>query len=101
MLSSALPPLVQCLDDALRRIGATEISGFQVTCYGAHHGPRSRFSGHLAAGLSWFDTPEQARAERIWSLLTEDPSAAFPRWSWRATFGAGTPARLPSAELCP
>ena len=27
-LSSALPPLVQCLDDALRRIGATEVSGF-------------------------------------------------------------------------
>lgn len=64
-LSSALPPLVQCLDDALRRIGATEISGFQVTCYGAHHGPRSRFSGHLAAGLSWFDTPEPARVSAL------------------------------------
>ena len=64
-LSSALPPLVQCLDDALRRIGATEISGFQVTCYGAHHGPRSRFSGHLAPGLSWFDTPEQARVSAL------------------------------------
>lgn len=58
-LSSALPPLVQCLDDALRRIGATEVSGFQVTCYGVHLGPRSRFPGHLTSGLSWFDKPEQ------------------------------------------
>ncbi len=64
-LSSALPPLVQCLDDALRRIGATEVSGFQVTCYGAHHGSRGRFPGHLASGLSWFDTPEQARASAL------------------------------------
>ena len=64
-LSSALPPLVQCFDDALRRIGATEISGYQVTCYGAHHGPRIRFSGHLAAGLSWFDTPQQARVSAL------------------------------------
>ena len=59
-LSSALPPLVQCFDDALRRIGATEVSGFQVTCYGAHLEPRSRFPGHLTSGLSWFDASEQA-----------------------------------------
>ena len=59
-LSSALPPLVQFFDDALRRIGTTEVSGFQVTCYGAHLGPRSRFPGHLASGLSWFGTLEQA-----------------------------------------
>ena len=59
-LSSALPPLVQCFDDVLRRIGATEVSGFQVTCYGAHLGPRSRFPGHLTSGLSWFDASEQA-----------------------------------------
>ena len=59
-LSSALPTLVQCLDDALRRIGATEVSGFSVTCYGAHHGPLCRFSGHLASGLGWFDTSERA-----------------------------------------
>ena len=59
-LSSALPPLVQCFDDALRRIGATEVSGFQVTCYGACLGPRSRFPGHLASGLSWFGATEQA-----------------------------------------
>ena len=59
-LSSALPPLVQCFDDALRRIGATEVSGFQVTCYGADLGPRSRFSGHLTSGPSWFDAFEQA-----------------------------------------
>ena len=59
-LSSALPPLVQCFEDALRRIGVTEVSGFQVTCYGAHLGSRNRFPGHLVSGLSWFDTTEQA-----------------------------------------
>ena len=67
-LSSALPPLVQCLDDALRRIGATEVSGFQVTCYGAHLAPRNRFPGHLTSGLSWFDTLEQARPSALVTL---------------------------------
>ena len=59
-LSSALPPLVQCLDDALRRIGATEVCGFQLTCYGAHHGPRRQFPGNPVSGLGWFDTLAQA-----------------------------------------
>ena len=64
-LSSALPPLVQCFDDALRRTGATEVSGFQVTCYGAHLGSSSGFPGHLTSGLSWFDASEQAGSNAL------------------------------------
>ena len=50
-LSVALPPLIQCFDDALRRIGAVEESGFHLTCHGAHLGPSGGSSvGHLVSG---------------------------------------------------
>ena len=39
-ISMALPALVQCLGDALRRIGTVELSGLQVSCYNAHLGAR-------------------------------------------------------------
>lgn len=59
----ALPPLVQCFDDALRRIGAVEVSGFQITCYGADLRPSGRSSvGPPVSGASWFDIPLQAGA---------------------------------------
>ena len=54
-LSTALPPLTQCLADALQRIGAADVSGFQLTCYGAHLQPRGRYRSHLIGGASWFD----------------------------------------------
>ncbi len=65
-LPVALPPLIQCLDDALRRIGAVEVSGFQVTCYNAHLSPSGRSSvGHLVSGASWFDIPLQVGADTL------------------------------------
>ena len=67
-LSSALPPLVQCFDDALRRISVTEVSGFQVTCYGAHLGSSGRFPGHLTSGLSWFDASDKAGTSALVSF---------------------------------
>ena len=52
-LSVALPRLMQCCDDALRRIGAVEESGFQLTCYGVHLRPSGGSSvGHLVSGAS-------------------------------------------------
>ena len=36
-LPVALPPFVQCLDDAMRRIGATDVSGYQLTCHHGNH----------------------------------------------------------------
>lgn len=66
----ALPPLVQCFDDALRRLGAVEVSGFQATWYGAHLGPSDRSSqGHPVSGVSWFDISPQAAAD---ALITFD-----------------------------
>ena len=38
-LPTVLAPLVQCLDDALRRIGHSQIHGFQATVYGADCNP--------------------------------------------------------------
>ena len=56
-LPVALPSFVQCLDDALRRIGATAVSGYQLTCHYANHQPSQRNRGHLVSGISWFDVP--------------------------------------------
>ncbi len=65
-LCVALTPLVQCLDDALRRIGAVEVSGFQLTCYGAHYRPRGQSSArHRFSGDDWFDVPSQSGADAL------------------------------------
>ena len=50
----AIPPLVQCLDDALRWFGETDVSAFQVT---ATHLPSEQRSNllHLGAVLNWFN----------------------------------------------
>ena len=66
-IAVALPALVQCFDDALRRFGAVELSGLQVTCHNADLdtgvGPRG---GHLAYAPNWFDiVSQQARADAI------------------------------------
>ena len=68
-LSVALPPLIQCLDDALRHIGAIEISGFQLTCYRAHFGERGRSTHHLNLGGDWFDLSDRVGAD---ALITFD-----------------------------
>ena len=56
-LPVALPPFVQCLDDALRRIGATDVSGYQITCHHGNLQPSQRSRGHLVSRISWFDVP--------------------------------------------
>ena len=60
-LPVVLVPLIQCLDDALRRIGVTAVSGFQLICYGANLQPGGRCRSHLISGASWFDvrSPEE------------------------------------------
>ena len=52
-LTAALVPLVQCLDQALRRVGAVDVSSFQMVCYDAHLQPNVP-GLHLAGGVSWF-----------------------------------------------
>lgn len=68
-LSVVLLPLIQCLDDALRHIGAIEISGFQLTCYSAHLGEPGRNSHRLNLASDWFDLSDQVGAD---ALITFD-----------------------------
>ena len=71
-LPVALPPFVQCLDDALRRIGATDVSGYQLTCHHGNLQPSQRSRGHLVSGISWFDVPAP-------DALAADALVAFDR----------------------
>lgn len=50
-----LPALIQCLDDALRRFGAVELSGLQVTANFLQPGTQS-CAGDLVGTLNWFNT---------------------------------------------
>ena len=60
----AMPPLVQCFDDALHRFGEVELSGLQVTCrYLQPHKGSSAWD--LLSGLSWFSTARGARPNAL------------------------------------
>ena len=60
----ALPALVLCFDDALRRFGAVELSGLQVTAIDLEPSTRSCL-GDLVSGLNWFNTTQKTRADAI------------------------------------
>ena len=61
-LAFALPALIQCFDDALRRFGVVELSGFQVTAHFLD--PRTRsYTGDLSDGLRWFNTALKGKAD--------------------------------------
>ena len=59
-----LPALVQCLDDALRRFGVVELSGFQVTASSKDADTQSCL-GYLVSVLNWFNTNMKAGVEAI------------------------------------
>ncbi len=60
----ALPALVQCLSDSLRRFGDVELSGFQVTASYIEDNAQSCLS-YLVAVLNWFNTDLKAGADAI------------------------------------
>ena len=60
----ALPALVLCFDDALRRFGAVELAGLQVTASHLESSTRSCL-GDLVGVLNWFNTTQKARADAI------------------------------------
>ncbi len=65
----ALPALVQCLDDALRRFGVVELTGLQVT------GTDLSSSGScpsLGSALNWFNVVPNARSGAL--IVIEDES---------------------------
>ena len=59
-----LPALIQCFDDALRRFGDVELSGFQVTTSLTETNAQSCLS-YLVAVLNWFNTDLKAGADAI------------------------------------
>lgn len=59
-----LPALIQCFDDSLRRFGAAEVSGFQVTA-GSLVAPLNDRSGYLGSVLNWFNLDSKARTDAI------------------------------------
>ena len=59
-----LPALIQCFDDSLRRFGAVEVSGFQVTASGLETSIGDRL-GYLGSVLNWFNLDSKARADAI------------------------------------
>ena len=60
----ALPALVQCLSDSLRRFGDVELSGFQVTASGIEANAQSSL-WYLVSVLNWFNTDLKAGADAI------------------------------------
>lgn len=62
--ATALPALIQCLVDALRRFGVVELSGLQVTASHLQPGTGS-CAWDLVSGLNWFNTRPEARAEAL------------------------------------
>ncbi len=66
----ALPALVSCFHDALRRFGVVELSGLQVT----GHDLSISGSNHLVAALNWFSVVPNARVDAL--VVIEDESLA-------------------------
>jgi hypothetical protein len=66
----ALPALVQCFDDALRRFGAVELAGLQVTAINLEPSTRSCL-GDFVGVLNWFNTTQKARADALITISHE------------------------------
>ena len=60
---AVLPPLIQCFDDALRRIGDIELSGLQVTANSLDD--RAQSLVDLVGMLNWFNTTPKGRADAL------------------------------------
>ncbi len=60
----ALPPLIQCFDDALRRFGVVELSGLQLTASYLQAGTESSMRD-LASPLFWFRLALGPRANAL------------------------------------
>ena len=82
-----LPALIQCFDDSLRRFGAVEVSGYQVTA-SSLVAPVNDRRGYLGSVLNWFNVDSKARADAIvafdQALLKDDDVhklfAGLRRW---------------------
>ena len=97
----ALPALVQCFDDALRRFGAVELAGLQVTASNLEPSTRSCL-GDLVSVLNWFNTTQKARADALIAFDNEllggqteaELLASLQRWN-TGSFEFGTVVAVP------
>ena len=64
-LSLIVIPMLQCMGDALQRIGSTDISGFQLTCHRSHPLSIGRRIGYIVSGASWFNAPVPTTNEAV------------------------------------
>ena len=62
--TEVLPALSQCFDDALRRFGVVDSSGYQVTA-SSLVAPVNDRRGYLGSVLNWFNLDSKARADAI------------------------------------
>lgn len=60
----ALPALIQCFDDALRRFGVVELTCLQVTASHLQAGKESS-AWDLVSGIDWFNMAQGERTEAI------------------------------------
>ena len=101
----ALPALIQCFYDALRRFGVVELSGLQVTA--SNMGPDSQSrNGYLVSVLNWFNTDLKGRAEAIVAfdqgLLGEHEVSelvAILQWRNTETFEFGPVVAIPERHF--
>ncbi len=102
--SLVLPALIQCFDDALRRFGTVEISGFQVSANRLESRmPTTRSYDNLPHGMSnWFNTTRTGIAaahiafdeDFLW-WQDADRLANDLRWRGPASFEFGPVVALP------
>ena len=97
----AIPPLVQCFDDSLRRFGDVELSALQVTARYLDPSARCR-AGDLISGLNWFNTTRRREWMRS-SPLIKSCSEVIPRQNWSPASNGGTADRSSSDlwQPCP
>ena len=92
-LTTVLPPLVQCLDDSLRRIGVLDVSGIQVATYDTGLQPPG-VAGDLFTAAIWFTTPTGLQ-DGVEALISFDGGYHQPGTCWTASV-AGILILLPS-----
>ena len=64
-LSAVLPPLFQCLADALSRFGVLDVSAFRLACYDARWAASAYAARRLRLAGDWFELAEPVGADAL------------------------------------
>ena len=104
----ALPALIQCFDDSLRRFGAVELSGYQVTASGLESMQESWLS-HLSQMTNYFEVSHRSTEATLivyelakgsgLQLVTELEKRSINTFRYQRT--AYTPSRDAPSEMSP